>query len=222
VNEGSPVDEGANQHAVICLTKRRSPTVTTEQLQADLEKAKADLKTTQEELAKALAKTAPKPTTVGNPAPTTEEVEKALPESVREELRKAREERATLAKALEAEVEKRENSEWIGKAKAYGAVADASELGPVLRKAARSLSEADMAVLDKVLKSAGAIAGQVAKLTKAAGVAGAHAENSAEARIEKRVGDLRKASPSLTYEQAYTKALDEDPTLYAALNGQEA
>ena len=229
VGEGSPVDEGANQHAVISLTKRRTQTVAEpteiekklQAAEAALAKAKADAAT---ELAKVkadheaeLKKLAPKV------EPTQEEIEKALPASVREDLAKSRTERAELAKRLDDEIAKRETAEWVTKAKGYGAIgASPEDLGGLLRKVAKHVTADEMGKLEGVLKAAGEIASKADVLTKTIRKAGGADGSSAEAKIEKRAAEIRKASPDLTREMAYAKALDESPELYSELSSQEA
>jgi hypothetical protein len=224
------VDEGANQHAVISLTKRRTPNVPSEPTEiekklaaseAALAKAKADHESAVAKM-KAdhdaeVAKLKPAP------EPTQEELEKAMPANLREAFNKARQQADDFAKKLDAEIEKRESTEWIAKANGYGAVGiDPTVLGGILRKAAKAMSAEDMGKLEGVLKAAGAIADKADLLTKTIRKAGGTDGNSASAKIEKRVGELRKEAPELTYHQAYSKALDEKPELYNELSNEEA
>lgn len=213
VNKGSIVDDGANQHARILLTKRRTtvpdktPTEIEKKLEAveaELAKSKTEHEATKAELAKALAKPA-----------TPEDVEKSYPEAVRKALETERAARVELEKRLNAETEARETAEEIEKAKGYGAIgADPKALGPVLRKARKALSADEFKVLDTVLKASGEIAKASEQvLGKALGSTRSDGAESANEKLT-TLAKARAATTKESFEVAYDEVAKQNPSLF--------
>lgn len=147
--------------------------------------------------------------------PSDEEVLKALPEAIRKRLEDAE----AAAKAAEEEVAKakaaQETAEYIAKAKSLGA-GDAEKVGGLLLRVAKGLTTADdAATLESMLKAAGE-QGKTAALFKALGSDTA-VDGEPEAMLKAKADEIEKAAEGkLTKEQAYAKAVEQNPAIYSA------
>jgi len=161
--------------------------------------------------------------------PAVEAVIKAQEDELAE-LRKAAETEASKAdeaiKIAKAEQEKRETREFIAKSASLQHLAkDDSEFGTVLREIAKAeeaghVSEGTTEKLDTVLKAADE---QVSKgdLFAEQGRAGLGAGGDAETKVEAIAKSLREADSTLTEEQAFAKALELNPDLYAQIRKEQ-
>lgn len=142
--------------------------------------------------------------------PSEEEVLKSLPESIRKRLEAAKVAEEELAKAR-AEGEEREA---IAKAKDLG-VGKPEEVGPLMLRIAKGKStEDDAKALEGLLKGLKeqTVTGA---LFKSFGSAAA-VEGDPETLLKAKAEEIKKANPALTFEQAYDKAMTENPSLYNA------
>lgn len=139
-----------------------------------------------------------------------DDIYKGLAEPLRKRFIELEEE---VAKAKERE----ELGEFVTKAATFEALpVKAADLGALLYRVAKGKStEIDAAELDRVLTAANTATveknlnkpiGRTAPLAKGA---------TASAKIDAKAEELRKAEPGLTKQQAITKALGADPSLYA-------
>ena len=141
------------------------------------------------------------------------ELVKGMPAAQAEFLKAERAKR----KALESDVAKMRDtaraSEFLAKAKDYRHVpGKPEELAEALRKADDA---GVLEVVERVLKAADA-ALEKAGLTKPIGSDQGGAGDDPMAKVEAAAGELRKANPKLTREQAIAKAIEENPDLYRA------
>lgn len=147
--------------------------------------------------------------------PSDEEVLKGLPESIRKRIEDAE----AIAKAAQEDVAKakaaQEQAEYIAKAKSLGAP-DADKVGGLLLRVAKGTTTMDdAATLETMLKAANA-QGQTAALFKALGSDTA-TDAEPEDMLKAKADEIEKAADGkLTKEQAYAKAVDQNPTLYSA------
>jgi hypothetical protein len=155
----------------------------------------------------------------GQEEPKTDDVLKNADPEVRkrfEDLEKRLKEAEDLAKA---EKEAREHAEMVKRAEAYSGIGPAEDVAKMLEQA-YAISKEHGENLEKTLKAAqeridkGALFAEVGTDGPAAG--------SAVAKIEARAAEIRKAEPSLTKEQAFAKALESDPELYAEYQQEAA
>lgn len=148
-------------------------------------------------------------------APAAEEdVLKSLPESIRKRL----EESEAVAKAAQAEITKMrdesERAEAIAKAKELK-VGDPDVVGPLLLRVAKGMSTVDdAAALTALLKGAGEVADQSA-LFKSVG-SDAAVDGEPEELLKAKAAEIQKVNTGMTFEQAYVKAMEENPSLYNA------
>ena len=150
----------------------------------------------------------------GKTVESDEEVFKALPEVVRKRIEQsegeAREAREEVAK-LRTE---REEAEAIAKARDLK-VGDPAVVGPLLMRVAKGKTTAeDAEKLTTLLKGIGE-QGNTALLFKSFG-SGSDVEGEPEELLKSKAIEIQKANAGLTYEQAYDKAVDQSPELYAA------
>lgn len=143
-----------------------------------------------------------------------EDVLKSLPESIRKRL----EESEKVAKAAQAEIAKMrdesERAEAIAKAKELK-VGDPDVVGPLLLRVAKGMSTAeDAAALTALLKGAGEVADQSA-LFKSVG-SDAAVDGEPEELLKAKAAEIQKVNTGMTFEQAYVKAMEENPSLYNA------
>lgn len=141
------------------------------------------------------------------------------------ELRKSRDELKTQAdeatEIAKAEKDKRESAEYVAKAEQLDKLPIApDEFGPLLKEIAGSVDPETFAKLEGVLTSANEAVSQGA-LFQELGAGGDGGKSDAETRIEKAAEKIREAQPELSPQQAFTKALEQNPDLYAAYR-QEA
>ena len=138
-----------------------------------------------------------------------EEVMKSLPESIRKRLEDADALRVEVQKAKD----KAELDEQVAKAKALGA-ADADAVGALLLRVMKGQTTADDAkVMEDLLKTAKAVDDK-SPLFKSIGTSAA-AEGEPEAMLKAKADEIvAKSGGSLTFAQAYDKALAENPNLY--------
>lgn len=144
-----------------------------------------------------------------------EEVIKSLPESIRKRLEAAETEAREAREAIEKSKAAAEEREAIEKAKALN-VGDASLVGPMLLRVSKGTTTVDDAkTLEALLKSAGEIASK-SPLFKSIGSSAA-VDGEPEELLKSKATELMDASNGkLTYAQAYSKALSENPDLYNA------
>lgn len=161
--------------------------------------------------------------------PALELVLKAHDDEVAE-LRKQAETETTKAdeaiKIAKAEQEKRETREFIAKsAELDQLVKDDDEFGPVLREIAKAeeaghLSEGTVKKLDTVLKAANETIASGSVFNEF-GRAGHGSGGDAETKVENIAKALREADPTLTKEQAFSKALEQNPALYDEIRKEQ-
>lgn len=149
-----------------------------------------------------------------DPASADEAFLKSLPEPAREAILKARKAEADARAELQKARDKQDAETAIAKAKAIG-FGNADEVGPLLMRVAKGATTADdAAALETLLKSAGEIASK-SPLFKAMGSAAAVDGDPAE-MLKAKAEEIQKANTSMTYEAAYTKAVEQNPALYGA------
>jgi hypothetical protein len=149
-----------------------------------------------------------------DPAAADDAFLKSLPEVAREAIVKARKAEADAKAELQKARDKQDAEAAIAKAKALG-FGNADEVGPLLVRVAKGMTTADDAqALEKLLKSAGEIAG-ASPLFKAMGAAAAVEGDPAEL-LKAKADEIQKANTGMTYEAAYAKAVDQNPALYGA------
>jgi hypothetical protein len=141
--------------------------------------------------------------------PTEEEVLKSLPESIRKRLE--------AAAAQEVEMQKlrddTEAKEAIEKAKGLK-IGDATVLGPILLRVAKGKSTAeDAGKLEQLLKAAGEVTSKSPLFRSVGTDAGADAGDP-ETALKGKAEEIRKAKPELSEAQAYSLAMEQNPTLY--------
>lgn len=135
-----------------------------------------------------------------------------LPEDVRKRIEEAEKRNTELEKRLNEQIEKAEIAEFIAKAETYKNLPNTNpeEFGPVLR----NLSKVEgYDKLETVLVAANKALGE-SELFKAKGEDGG-IENGALAKLQAKADELRKSDPKLTREQAFAKAVEDNPDLYA-------
>jgi hypothetical protein len=149
-------------------------------------------------------------------APVTKVAIIELPEEVKKQLIELEDfkKRAEASdKIAKAERDARLNQEYIAKAASYtGLPVDAADFGLVLKSFAESDPEG-FAKLDGILK-ASSEAVQKGDLFKEVGRGGGAGETNVTKQIEAAAGEIRKSDSGLTKEQAFAKALKDNPTLY--------
>lgn len=141
-------------------------------------------------------------------------VAKSLPESIRKRLedfeKRASEAEATLAKMRD----EKDTAEAIAKARTFN-FGKAEEVGPLLLRVRKgATTEADAAALEGLLKAAGA-QDKVSYLYRTVGTDQA-VEGDPEMLLKAKAEEIVKANKGMTFEQAYTRAMDENPSLYGA------
>lgn len=146
--------------------------------------------------------------------PTTEDVVKSLPESVRKMLEDAQSKAKAADEAVAKMRAETESAEAIAKAREIG-IGNPDEIGPVLLRVAKGMTtESDVAVIEGVLKAASAQT-KTSSLYKAYGTAEA-VDGDPETMLKSKADEIARADKSLTAEQAYAKAMDANPALYNA------
>jgi len=134
-----------------------------------------------------------------------------LPEDVRKRIEEAEKRNTELEKRLNEQIEKAEIAEFVKKAETFTNLPNMKpdEFGPVLR----NLSKVEgYDKLETVLVAANKALGE-SELFKAKGEDGG-IENGALAKLQAKADELRKSDPKLTREQAFAKAVEDNPDLY--------
>ncbi len=115
--------------------------------------------------------------------------------------------------AVEAVNKANEDKEAITKARELG-VGKPDELAPVLQRVLKGKTTAkDHEYLTGLLKQLGATI-KKSKAFESIGADNGASADSAQARLNAAVTDIRKSNPTLTKQQATDRALEEDPQLY--------
>ena len=149
-----------------------------------------------------------------------DDLEKAdLPPAVRERIEKAEKRAEAAERIAKAEEDMRVTREFVAKAEAdYDELTfDASEFGPVLKRASEALKADDFETLDQVLKAANEQARQSA-LFKSVGRDGEPAESGSDAdrTLAAKAEEIRKSEPGVSRTEAMRRAMRENPDLAAA------
>lgn len=175
----------------------------------------------------AVLKAAPSTPADETPEDAVAKALQALPEPARaaiEQMQKAAE--TALAQANEAqetlrkEREQRADDEVTAMVKSWdGLSIDADKVGPALRKF-RDADPETYAEVEKALKGAAAIADSAA-IFKAIGKTGHGVETDAYSQIQAKADSLQAADPTLSKAEAFAKAVDQDPALYAAYQAEK-
>lgn len=124
--------------------------------------------------------------------------------------------RAEAAEAIaKAERDARVTAEFISKADdiAGNLSVNANEFGPILKAAAENLDPEVYAEIERVLKSANAAvesAGMWSEFGRST-----NGPTTTEAKVEALAKSYQSADPNLSFEAAYAKALEENPSLYS-------
>lgn len=134
----------------------------------------------------------------------------------------AKAERDALVERVEKAVEEADklrdqalDREYLAKAETLDKLPLApDEFAPVLKEIAGKVEPETFEKLETALAAANEAVDQ-GDLFAEIGRAGSVAKSDAESRIEAKAEEIRKADASLTKEQAYVHALNEDPDLYA-------
>lgn len=143
----------------------------------------------------------------GGKAEGEEDVLKSLPESIRKRIETAE---AQIAKMRDDA----EQKEAIEKARSLG-VAKPDEVGPMLLRVRKNkATDEDVKAIETLLKSTAAVDTHSA-LFKSLGTSEA-VDGEPEAILKAKAVEVQKANPTLSYAQAYTRAMDENPALYDA------
>lgn len=141
-------------------------------------------------------------------------VMKSLPDSIKKRLesfeKRAAEAEATLAKMRD----EKDTADAIAKAKTLN-FGKAEEVGPLLMRVTKGLTTAaDAELLERLFKAAGE-QGKVTHLFKSVG-SDVAVDGDPEVLIKAKAGEIQKANNGMTFEQAYAKAMEENPSLYNA------
>lgn len=144
----------------------------------------------------------------------TEDVLKSLPEAIRKRFEEAEAKTKAAEDAIAKMKDESEAKEAIAKAKDLG-IGKAEDVGPLLVRVAKGKTTADDAkTLEQLLKSAGEVASK-SNLFKSMGSTVAEGVDP-DALLKSKAEEIRKAKPELSFEQAYTKAVEANPDLYSA------
>jgi len=231
------VQRGANQHASVNIWK----SVEGEPLVADkteLEKALDELASAKADLTKAESEIATLKSTVSElqadirakerteqdlrrdldvekakNADPEEEILKGMSEAAKTQYLAQKEQMIRLQKRLDKEEEQRALAEI---AKSFSAdfpmlPTSGEDFAPIMKVASATFTDEQVETLRAVLKAGN---DALDTLTKLNGRIGGVEKTSAEAEIE-RLARERVSSGNVTYEQAFTKVLSENPNLYA-------
>lgn len=128
----------------------------------------------------------------------------------------SRDERIEKAEAIaQRERDLREEREYLAKAEQLDKLPLApDQFGPLLKSIAGSVDAETFAKLEGVLTAANEAVSQGA-LFQELGAGGDGGRTDAESKIEAAAAEIRKAQPDLSHAQAFTKALEQNPDLYA-------
>lgn len=145
---------------------------------------------------------------------TDEELLKSVPESIRKRLADAEASTAAANAAIEKMRDDRELADRITKAKADG-IAEPDKVGGILHRMTKNKATAeDTAEIERLLKAAAA-QDKTSELYKSRGSSTA-SDGDPEVLLKAKAEDIRKAKPTLTFEQAYSEAMEANPALYDA------
>ena len=206
VKEISFVDDGDNPGAYILLYKKKDAILRKEDYMEEMEKLQADLKASQDDLAKAnstikeLTKTVDELKKSKTPVDEEAELLKSLPESMRKRI----EEAEAIAKAKEEELAKvkdeAETKEWMQKSKDAGLTDEDSAMF-------KSLAKSNKDVVGKVFERMSQLqkAVEEGELLKEKGQAIGN-ENDPMAKVKADALEIRKSDPKLSEAQAFAKA----------------
>ena len=141
-------------------------------------------------------------------------VMKSLPESIKKRLedfeKRAAEAETTLAKMRE----EKDTADAIAKAKSLN-FGKAEEIGPLLMRVTKgTTTAADAETLERLFKAAGE-QGKVTNLFRSVGSDTA-VEGDPETLMKAKAEEIQKANKGMSFEQAYTKAMEDNPSLYNA------
>lgn len=138
--------------------------------------------------------------------PAEDDVMKSLPEPIRKRLEEAE---AKIAKMRdEADIK-----EAVAKAREIG-VGKPEEVGPLLLRVSKgATTEDDAKTIESMLKSLAEVEKKSA-LFKSVGTTAA-ADGEPEQVLKAKAEEIHKANKGMTFEQAYAKAVDENPAVYA-------
>jgi hypothetical protein len=154
------------------------------------------------------------------PAPSDEDLLKALPPALRARLEKSEKDAKEASDAVKAMAEKARETEFIAKAKVFGNLSvDASKFGPVLKRIADGTStKEDVAEIERVLKGANEIAKKALFTQRGSANAGAGATGEAWAMVQKQAEELRaevlKSGTKITLPEAMDRVIKANPELY--------
>lgn len=128
-----------------------------------------------------------------------------------EQLVRKANERAEAAETIaKAERDHRQTQEFIAKARSFTNLpVSAQEFGPVLKRLHETMDEADVAVIEKALSTANE------SVSNYFGEIGKRGDNALLSdRLESVAKSMTDNDSSLTIEQARSRALEQDPSLY--------
>lgn len=141
-------------------------------------------------------------------------VMKSLPEPIRKRLESFEKRAAEAEEKLAKMAEEKDTAEAIAKAKGLN-FGKAEEVGPLLLRVAKSkTTQADAEMLERMFKAAGE-QGKVTHLFRSVGSDTA-VDGDPEVLMKAKAEDIRKAHTGMTFEQAYAKAMEDNPSLYNA------
>jgi len=110
--------------------------------------------------------------------------------------------------------DEKDTADAIAKAKSLN-FGKAEEVGPLLMRVNKGLTTAaDAELLERLFKAAGE-QGKVTHLFKSVG-SDVAVDGDPEVLIKAKAGEIQKANNGMTFEQAYAKAMEENPSLYNA------
>ena len=142
-----------------------------------------------------------------------DEVLKSLPEPIRKRLLDAEAAAARAEEAIAKANEQREIEAAVAKAKGYG-LGDPIKLGEALHRITKGRSTAeDATVIEEAFAKAQAVM-KNSKLFDTIGSAHGGDANDPEQKLRTVALEIQKAKPALSYEAAYTEALEANPGLY--------
>lgn len=138
--------------------------------------------------------------------PAEDDVMKSLPEPIRKRLEEAETQIAKMRD--EADLK-----DAIAKARELG-VGKPEEVGPLLLRVSKGMTTAeDAKTIESMLKSQAEVE-KKSTLFKSVGTTAA-ADGEPEQVLKAKAEEIHKANKGMTFEQAYAKAVDENPAVYA-------
>jgi len=142
---------------------------------------------------------------------------KALPASLRKRFRAERDQRIDLAKRLAQMEEKAEISKFEKRAERFSLVPAISkkQLGSILRACHKSLSASDVKALEQSLSATNEIVEKSAVFGEAGSSNRGASSGDAIGKLRGIAKALQAASPNMSDESAFTKAVEMNPELHA-------